>query len=90
MRRRRVTVTADVLPLAEKPCDSDKVLSSAHPEYRIAALREVAANGQSVATQVAWRGTEAVTTAPIRNRLRALRPYEGSNPSLSAIARKAP
>ena len=30
------------------------------------------------------RGTEAVTTAPIRNRLRALRPYEGSNPSLSA------
>src|SRR5262249_48692039 len=32
----------------------------------------------------ARRGTEAVTTAPIRNRLRALRPYEGSNPSLSA------
>jgi hypothetical protein len=32
------------------------------------------------------RGTEAVTTAPIRNRLRALRPYEGSNPSLSATS----
>jgi hypothetical protein len=32
----------------------------------------------------ARRGTEAVITAPIRNRLRALRPYEGSNPSLSA------
>jgi hypothetical protein len=39
----------------------------------------------------ARRGTEAVTTAPIRNRLRALRPYEGSNPSLSAtFRRKAP
>ncbi len=30
------------------------------------------------------RGTEAVTTAPTRNRLGALPPHEGSNPSLSA------
>jgi hypothetical protein len=35
------------------------------------------------------RGTEAVTTAPIRNRLRALRPYVGSNPTLSARPERA-
>ena len=38
----------------------------------------------------ARRGTEAVITAPIRNRLRALRPYKGSNPFLSAIYKQKP
>ena len=37
------------------------------------------------AKQQARRGTEAVITAPTRNRMGAEKPHKGSNPFLSAI-----